>query len=104
MEKTKQELSLLIKTIDELFPAENDLKGFLGISKALILDSLKESDALLITLKTYDNHFETIFLKRELSDLLEKIKNEFEDKFEKIKPVQFNSILKKISKIKSLIR
>lgn len=104
MEKIKQELSLLIKTIDELFPAENDLKGFLGISKELILDSLRESDALLITLKTYDNHFETIFFKRELSDLLEKIKKELEEKFEKIKPIQFNSILKEISKIKFLIR
>jgi hypothetical protein len=104
MEQLKQELSLLLNTIDKSFPDENDLKGFLGISKALIVDLLKESDTSLSTLMEYNNHFETIILKRELSDLFKKIKKELGEKYDNIKPVQFNFILKTITRIKFLIR
>lgn len=54
MEQTKQELSLIIKKITESFPDENDLKGFLGISKTLIINSLTESNALLSNLNEHD--------------------------------------------------
>ena len=104
MEQTKQKLTLLITTINESFPDETDLKGFLGISKALITDTLLESDALLIPLKEYDNRFETIILKRELAELFEKINKELEEKFDKLKPDKFNSFLKLITKVRFLIK
>jgi hypothetical protein len=104
MEQTKQNLTLLITRINESFPDDNDLKGFLGISKALITDTLIQSDALLIPLKEYDNNFEVIVLKRELADLFEKINKELDEKFEKIKPDKFQSFLKQVTKVKFLIK
>ena len=104
MEQTKQTLTLLITRINELFPDDNDLKGFLGISKALIADTLLQSDALLIPLKEYDNNFEVIVLKRELAELFDKINKELDEKFEKIKPDKFQSFLKQVTKIKFLIK
>jgi hypothetical protein len=104
MEQTKQNLTLLITSINESLPDGNDLKGFLGISKALITDTLLQSDGLLIPLKDYDNHFEVIVLKRELTDLFAKINRELEEKFEKIKPEKFQSFLKQVTKIKFLIK
>jgi hypothetical protein len=104
MEEAKQNLSEIITLINNSFPDENDLKGFLGISKAIITDTLIESEALLVKLKEFDNCFETIFLKRELSEIFEKLRKDIEDKFDKIKPPEFNSILKKITKIRFLIK
>ena len=104
MEQTKQNLTLLITRINESFPDDNDLKGFLGISKALITDTLLQSDALLIPLKEYDNNFEVIVLKRELAEIFGKINKELDEKFEKIKPDKFQSFLKQVTKIKFLIK
>ncbi len=104
MEQTKQELSLLKSVINNSFPDENDLKGFLGISKALIIHSLSECDALLIKFDEYSNRYETIILKRELADIFKKLKKDFETEFVNIKPALFDSILNKITKIRFLIR
>lgn len=104
MEQTKQNLTLLITRINESFPDDNDLKGFLGISKALITDTLLQSDALLIPLKEYDNNFEVIILKRELVELFEKVNRELDEKFEKLKAEKFQSFLKQVTKIKFLIK
>lgn len=104
MEQTKQNLTLLITTINESFPDDNDLKGFLGISKALITDTLLQSDALLIPLKEYDNNFEVIVLKRELAEIFEKLNRDLDEKFEKIKSDKFQSFLRQVTKIKFLIK
>ena len=104
MEQMKQKLGQLIASINETFPDENDLKGFQGISRQLILSVLNDCDALMTSLLLFDNAFETIVLKRELADLFEKANNELEDKFEKIKSDKFNSFLKHIAKIKSLTK
>jgi len=104
MEQTKERLTRVIETIKESFPDENDLKGFLGISRALIIEALTETEVLLISLKEYDNRFETIILKRNLAELFEKINKELEEKFDKIKPTQFNSILNHITKIRASVR
>src|SRR5882672_8081019 len=99
MEQTKQNLTLLITRINDAFPEDNDLKGFLGISKALITDTLLQSDALLIPLKEYDNNFSVIVLKRELAALFEKIHKDLDEKFEKIRPDKFQFFLTQITKI-----
>jgi uncharacterized coiled-coil DUF342 family protein len=104
MELAKQQLNLLISRINDSFPDENDLKGFLGISKKIITDTLTESDTLLIYLTENDNRFETIILKRELSELFEKINKELDEKFDRINSTRFNSILKGVTKIRSLVR
>lgn len=104
MEQTKQNLTALITKINNSFPDESDLKGFLGISKAVITDTLIQSDALLIPLKEYDNNFEVIILKRELAALFEKVNRELDEKFEKIKADKFEIFLKQVTQIKFLIK
>lgn len=104
MEEAKQQLTELVTLINTSFPDDDDLKGFLGISKAVITDTLIESEAFLVKLKEFDNRFETIFLKRELSEIFEKLKRDLEERFDKIKPNDFNSILRRISKIRFLIK
>jgi vacuolar-type H+-ATPase subunit I/STV1 len=104
MEQTVQKLTDLIKAITEKFPDENDLKGFSGISRALILESLNECNGLLTTLNEHNNHFEVILLKRESAEVFEKLFSELDEKFEDIKAEKFNYILKLISKLRSIIR
>lgn len=104
MEQAKQQLTSLITRINNSFPEGNDLKGFLGISKALITDTLVESDGLLVHLKEYDNRFEAIILKRELAEIFEKLNRDIDEEFEKISASKFNSILKQITKLRYLIR
>ena len=104
MEQTIQRLTELIGAITKGFPDENDLKGFPGISRALILESLSECNGLLTTLKEHNNHFEVVLLKRESTEMFEKLFGELEENFDKIKPDKFNHILKLISKLRSFIR
>src|SRR5258706_12672379 len=104
MEQTRQKLEILINIINISFPVSNDLKGFLGISKELVVNILTECDGLLISLSEQDNHFETIIMKRELAELFEKINRELDDNFDKIRPDKFDSFLKNVARIKFLIK
>jgi len=104
MEQTMQKLTELIGTITERFPDENDLKGFPGISRALIIESLNDCNSILTTLNGHDNHFEIILLKREAAEIFEKLFRELDEKFDKITGDKFNTILKLISKLSSLAR
>lgn len=104
MEQTTQKLIDLIDIINDRFPDENDLKGFPGISRALILELLNECNSILITLKGHDNHFEVILLKREAAEIFEKLFMELKENFDKIKGDRFNIIIKLISKLRSLVR
>ncbi len=104
MEKTIQKLTDLISVITERFPDQTDLKGFPGISRALILESLNEANGLVTILKERNNHFDVILLKRELAEVFEKLFRELDEDFDKIKGDKFNHILKLISKLRSLIR
>lgn len=74
MEQLKQEINEINVKIGESLPADNDLKGFQGISKALIIDSLTNSLTMLTTLKEYESSFEIIFLKGNWQTCLKKSK------------------------------
>lgn len=104
MEQTKHKLGQLITMINDSFPDESDLKGFPGISKQLIISILSDSETIMTSLLQFDNAYETIILKRELAEIFEIINAELEDKFDKIRPEKFNSLLKNISKVKLLTK
>jgi len=104
MDKTKEKIAQIFNTINETFPDENDLKGFPGVSRSLILDMLASSQDILVTLKEHDNLFETIILKRELADVFEKIDRDLDERYDKIKAGQFNTFLKHLSRIKFLVK
>ena len=93
MEPTIQKVTDLIEVITDRFPDENDLKGFPGISRALILESLNECNSMLTTLKGHDNHFEVILFKREAAEIFEKLSRDLDEEFEKIKRDKLNNIL-----------
>src|SRR5258708_27300477 len=100
MEQTLTHLDQLIEKLNSLLPDDNDLKGFQGITKVLIITTLQETRATLFALKEFDSRFETIILKRELADLFNNIDHGTNEKFDRIKNSDFNSILKEVAKIK----
>lgn len=104
MERTKQELASVIQLINENLPDEQDLKQFSGISKALITDSLTQTAQQLVLLKEYDNHFETILLKRELADVFKEIKDILRTPFAAMKSKTFNDFLDLIADAKFYTR
>lgn len=104
MEQTKQKLTNLVETINQSFPEGNDLKGFLGISKKLIINILEQCIAMVEALKEYDNTFEVIVLKRELVEVFEKVDKTLSSGYDSIKESQFESLLKQITRLKSLIK
>jgi uncharacterized coiled-coil DUF342 family protein len=104
METARQNLNQLIAQLDSTFPEDSDLKGFSGISKVVITDSLTQSSALLVTLKEFDNSFDAIILKRNLANLFAKIQKELKEPFDKITAEKFNDIIRLISHIRTSIR
>jgi hypothetical protein len=104
MEQTKQRLTSLIDRINKQFPDGPDLKGFPGISRAMITDSLVQSDTLLVTLKDHPEDFDIIILKRELAEQFEKIDETLNEPFDKIGDKKFNSLLRALSRLRLLIR
>ena len=104
MDQAKKQIEGLISKIKASFPDENDLKGFAGISTTGIIHMLGKSMAALELLVPYNDDVETIFLKRELADVIEKTYKELNVKFEKIRPQEFNNILRKVAKIQYLIK
>lgn len=104
MEEIKQRIISIIDKVNKSFPDDQDLKGFPGISKTLITDSLIQSDALLVTLGTHPDSFDIIILKRELAEQFEKIDDVLSESFKEIGDKKFNSLLKTLSRVRLLIR
>ncbi|MCK9205161.1 MAG: hypothetical protein M0P58_12110 [Bacteroidales bacterium] len=101
MKSTRQRLTHLIKKINDLIPDGPDIFEFPGISKQLIVDSLNESYDFLGYLENFNDKFETIFLKRKLSDYIHsahELLDSLEDKN------NFNKFLDIIFKIHSKIK
>lgn len=67
MKGIRQRISLLRNKISENLPDGNDIFGYAGISKKIILESLSESYDLLSVLEEHKDKFETIFAKRSVS-------------------------------------
>lgn len=100
MNTAKEKLQEIIDIINKKFPDDPDLKGFLGISRSIIIMILEQSQIQIVKLKEFDNHFETIVLKRELAELFAKIKGNLKKDFNLINAGSFNSILRMIAEVK----
>jgi len=104
MEQAKKDISSIIDRVNSSFPEGNDIKGFSGISKALVIASLTDSLQMLGALEPYDNQMETIFLKRELAEITEHLKDDISVDFDRIKNGVFNSFLRRVSRVKFILR
>ncbi len=103
MKATKSRLSWLKKKISDVIPEDQDVFGFPGISRKILLDSLEESYSLLDLIDPFNGTFEAVFLEREVSDLYEKATKIGKEDFSK-NPNSFNDFLKIIQKIRLKIK
>src|SRR5258707_10693013 len=105
MKSSRQIITLLQNRIREIIPEEgNDLYGFQGISRDLILESLTESYDLLNALESYEGKLEAILLERKIADLFDKANSQLKDSgFEK-RLDDFNGFLNSLAKIRFSIK
>ncbi|KAB0482433.1 hypothetical protein F7Q91_03220 [Vibrio chagasii] len=107
MKVAKSSITRLIKKIDneKAFDREEDLLGFEGISKSMLIDSLKESYGLLEGLSEKKETFDVIFMKRKLATLVKSCNGYLDDPGKTLGAERkFDDFLDKISKIRGLIK
>lgn len=105
MKGTRLRITNLIKKIQENLPDGDDIFGFAGISKPIMLKSLNESYNLLTTISNYPEAFETIFAKRDIAESLDYANNLLNSNFSgEDRDTAFNEFLKCISRIKFIIK
>lgn len=101
MRATRHKISLLKNRISENLPDDNDIFGYAGISKTLILDSLTESYNLLSVLDEYNDKFETILAKRNVAQFIDNANNYLSNTIKSDVAVEkFNDFLINISHLR----
>lgn len=101
MRATRHKISLLKNRISENLPDDNDIFGYAGISKTLILESLTESYNLLSVLDEYNDRFETIIAKRNVAIFIDNANNYLSDTLKSdIAVEKFNDFLINITQIR----
>lgn len=101
MRATRQKISLLKNKISESLPEDNDIFGYAGISKTLVLDSLTESYNLLSVLEDFNDKFETILAKRNVAQFIDNANNYLSDTIKSESAVEkFNDFLINISQLR----
>ncbi len=101
MRATRHKISLLKNRIAENLPDDNDIFGYSGISKALIINSLNESYDLLSVLEDYNDKFETIIAKRSVALFIDNANYYLNDVLKSEVAVEkFNDFLINISQLR----
>lgn len=107
MKAAKSSITRLIKKIDNenAFETSENIFGFDGISKSMLIGSLEESYGLLEGLSEKKETFDVVFMKRKLATLI-KICNGYLDDSAKVIGAErkFDEFLDSISKIRGLIK
>ncbi|UXX77895.1 hypothetical protein N7E81_11000 [Reichenbachiella carrageenanivorans] len=104
MKSIRQRLTLLINHITEIVPEGSDVYGYDGISRELIVQSLKESYDLLGNLDEHSEKFEVIFLQRSLAQLFDESRENLKGSILKSAESKFDDFLTNIQRIRYLIR
>src|SRR5690349_15227876 len=104
MKATKSRLSWFKKIVKEKLPDGEDIFGYAGISKEVLLSSLNESYEMLDLLDEYLGRFETIFLEREIAELYEKASDQLDKEDFNKNPGAFNVFLQIVLKVRSNIK
>ena len=105
MKSIRLRISFLSNKIRESLPDNNDLFGYLGVSRTIILESLVESYDLLSSIAVYPDKFETIFAKREIAECIDVAQEYLNSSLNNDKAVpDFNNFLKAIAKIRFVLK
>lgn len=105
MKSAKGSITRLINKIDKEFESGDNLLGFEGISKSMLISSLNESYGLLEGLSESKETFDVIFMKRKLATLIKSCNGYLDDSTKMIGAERkFDDFLDKISKIRGLIK
>lgn len=103
MRNTRTKISHLITKITDVLPEGNDIYGYAGISKAMLIASLRDSYGLLACLEEYNTTFEVVFMKRNIAQYIECC-NTYLKTPDNINSDSFDSFLIQINKIRSEIK
>jgi hypothetical protein len=101
MQDVKTKLTKLINLWNEKVPDEQDLWGYLGVSKVNVSASLEEIRILVNQIEPFDSVFEVVWFKRNTSKLLKQIRHFLEDALEDDKKKElFNDFLNALSELR----
>lgn len=105
MKSLRMRISHLKNKISENLGDENDLYGYLGISKVSILESMNESYDLLAPLEEFNDKFETVFAKRKVAHYIDQISLFFDKYFDTRKAEgRFNDLLDAVAGIRYILK
>ena len=103
MRSTKLRITNLKNKINENLPDGDDIYGYAGINKSMLIQSLTDSHALLACLEEYKTTFEVVFMERNVAEIVERCQNYLKNQNE-INSDTFNSFLNNLNKIRSEIK
>lgn len=63
MRSTRHKITNLINKLNEVLAESEDVYGYAGINKSMLIQSLRDSYALLACLEEYNATFEVVFMK-----------------------------------------
>lgn len=105
MRATRHKISILKNRVTDNLPDDNDIFGYAGISKSLILESLNESYSMLAVLEEYNDKFETIFAKRNVAQFVDNSNNYLNETIKtEFATEKFNDFLINISQIRYTLK
>jgi predicted nucleic acid-binding Zn-ribbon protein len=105
MRTTRHKITLLKNKISDTLPDDNDILGYNGISKHIIIESLAQSYELLAVLEGYNDKFETIFAKRTVAELIDHSNSYLNENWNTDSANEkFNDFLKNISGIRFTLK
>jgi hypothetical protein len=99
MRSIKTKITQLRKRVLEIIPNDNDLLGFEGISKNIIIQCLDESYDTLGLLTDYSDKLEGVLLQRKLDRILTIANQYLKEKFKHLDDKDFNAFLNDIGEM-----
>src|SRR3972149_6671421 len=105
MNTVRSNLTRMKHSIHDKFPDGNDIFGFAGISKELLVSCVEEAHSLSYKLAELEPIFEITILKRKLAQLIEECKdylNKGPEQWSKEK--KFDQFVTSLTKIREEIR
>jgi len=103
MRSTRHKITNLINRLNEVLSDGEDIYGYAGISKNMLIKSLEDSYALLACFKDYSTTFEVVFMKRNVAELVDWCYNYLKNP-QGINSDSFNSFLKTLNQIRAEIK
>lgn len=99
MRNIKTRLTYLKNKVTDVIPDGDDILGFPGISKDLIIASIDETYHTLDLLSQFESKFEAILLQRRLAECIDKATDYLKEKFKNQNADDFNRFLNKVAEM-----